>query len=136
MVARVRMSDIPLPARWSIDAVWEIEKKRIDDFISAQSETCSESDAALVANATWKEIRDSFPLHSSSFEPALRVAAELAEMERSAGSRFWILALRFAIAILIFAEMTVFGFVWAAGRAYAVVVVQGLFLGAGAWLLG
>jgi hypothetical protein len=135
MVARARMSDIPLPARWSLDAVWEIERQRIDVLINAQSETCSENNVALVANATWGEIRNSFSVRSS-IEPALRMAAEAGELERNAGSRFWILALRLVLAFLIFTEMAVFGFVWMVGRAYAFVVIQGLILGAGAWLLG
>lgn len=135
------MSDIPASARWSIDTVWQIEKQWIGDFITAQADgswrRCKGNidEAKARAPGVWQKIREVFP-ENNDVDTDLRDAAERGRLEREAGSRLCVIGLRVVLAILIFAEMAVFTFVWAVGQAYAIIVVQGAILGAGAWLLG
>jgi hypothetical protein len=141
MLGRATFADIAFSARWSIDAVWNIEKCRIQKFIETSVDEaragCLEDVDAVKALAPliWQRIARIFPC-AEQIDMDVLAAAQAGDFERSAGSEGSVTVLRLILALVLGLLVSVFVAIWARGDASPVAIVGGLALALGAWLLG
>jgi hypothetical protein len=141
-LGRATMSDIPLEKKWDLGGAYEIERHRIEEWMSSKArEAGSARDATIASALNATETRAGtveaiFARRDDHRDAALLAKASLGELGREAPARGTVVALVILTAVAAFAEIAVFVALWLAGQGTPMVIASGVFLALGGWLVG
>jgi len=140
MLRRASIVEILPVARWRLNAVWELERSRIEEFLEDEASAAyarSPNDVGTAkgaAPAAWQQIASTFP--AQRIDVDLLARAKRGSVDREAGSWNFLMVLRIILATSMGLEVATFTARWAYGDAYMSVAVLGLLLAAAAWFWG
>src|ERR1043166_4512690 len=141
MLERVKINEIPKVSRWNMNSVWEIESKRIEQFIEEDANDAFGRDPAnpdrvkAFAPSVWNKISTQFP-YDTEIDPKVLADARAGRLQARAGSRVAIFALFWLGRIAFGLELAVFVAMWYFGESSPVIIVHGGLLALSAWILG
>lgn len=143
-LVRARKDEIPEQQHWDIDAVGEIERARIIEWIKEEARknlrqpNASRDSALQAASVVNEEVAGFFAglEEHQIVDPDLVTRAANGELRQAAPSLGWVRTSNFFRWLLMVAEVAVFAGLWLFGGNHPAVIIPGLLLAVGGWSLG